>query len=116
MGYAGELAPDFMVPTAIAAADEGASDISGAAKDGIRDLDFCIGDAAVGSSKHSVNYPVRHGLIENWTNIERIWQRCFFEYLRCDPEEHYVVLVRPAPRGGRKARAWSAGGLRRAGF
>ena len=27
--------------------------------------------------------------------MERIWQRCFFEYLRCDPEEHYVVLTEP---------------------
>jgi actin-related protein 3 len=95
MGYAGELSPDIMIPTAIAAADEGASDISGSAKDGIRDLDFCIGDGAVVGSKHATNYPVRHGLIENWTNIERIWQRCFFEYLRCDPEEHYVVLTEP---------------------
>ena len=35
------------------------------------------------------------GLIENWTNMERIWQRCFFEYLRCDPEENFVVLTEP---------------------
>ena len=128
LGYAGQLQPDFQFPTAIAAADEGASDISGSAKDGIRDLDFLIGDAAVASTKHTVNYPVRHvrrslrtrrarraparwphrapsaspptqpllqGLIENWTNMERIWQRCFFEYLRADPEDHYVVLTEP---------------------
>jgi len=47
------------------------------------------------NTKHTVNYPVKHGLIENWTNMERIWQRCFFEHMRCDPEEAYVVLTEP---------------------
>lgn len=26
--------------------------------------------------------------------MERLWQRCFFDYLRCDPSDHYVLLVR----------------------
>ena len=98
VGYAGNVRPDYVFPTAIAAADEGASEIGGSARDGLRDLDFCLGDLAVSSTRHSVNYPVRHGLIENWTNMERVWQRCFFEHMRCDPEEAFVVLVRL--RGG----------------
>ena len=93
-GYAGNVRPDYVFPTAIAAADEGASEIGGSARDGLRDLDFCLGDLAVSSTRHSVNYPVKHGLIDNWTNMERVWQRCFFEHMRCDPEEAYVVLVR----------------------
>jgi actin-related protein 3 len=28
-----------------------------------------------------VDYPIRHGLIENWDDMERLWQRCFFDYL-----------------------------------
>ena len=103
-GYSGNIAPDHVFPTAIAAADEGASDIGGSARDGLRDLDFVVGEAAVDSKKHSVNYPIRHGLVENWTNMERLWQRCFFDYLRCDPEEAYVVLVRAGePLGARAA-------------
>jgi actin-related protein 3 len=27
--------------------------------------------------------------------MERMWQRCMFEYLRCEPEEHYVLLTEP---------------------
>ena len=100
VGYAGNVRPDYVFPTAIAAADEGASEIGGSARDGLRDLDFCVGDLAVGSSRHTVNYPVRHGLIENWTNMERVWQRCFFEHLRADPEDAYVVLVRGRGRRG----------------
>lgn len=41
-----------------------------------------------------VNYPIRHGLIENWNNMERLWQRCIFDYLRVEPEEHFFLLVR----------------------
>lgn len=41
------------------------------------------GDAALNnSSTYTVNYPIRHGLIENWDNMERLWQRCLFQYLR----------------------------------
>jgi hypothetical protein len=100
VGYAGNVRPDYVFPTAIAAADEGASEIGGSARDGLKDLDFCLGDLALASTRHSANYPVKHGLIENWTNMERVWQRCFFEHMRCDPEESYVVLVRvraPSP-------------------
>jgi len=27
--------------------------------------------------------------------MERLWQRCLFEYLRCEPEEHFVLLTEP---------------------
>ena len=26
--------------------------------------------------------------------MERLWQRCIFDYLRAEPEDHYVLLVR----------------------
>ena len=31
--------------------------------------------------------------MENWTNMERLWQRCIYDYLRAEPEDHYVLLV-----------------------
>ena len=27
--------------------------------------------------------------------MERLWQRCLFQYMRCEPEEHYVLLTEP---------------------
>ena len=27
--------------------------------------------------------------------MERLWERCMFEYLRCEPEEHFVLLTEP---------------------
>lgn len=51
-----------------------------------------------------MNYPIRHGLIENWNNMERLWERCMFEYLRVEPEEHFVLLA----SGAQVARATAA--------
>lgn len=31
--------------------------------------------------------------VENWDTMERFWQRCIFDYLRCDPEDHYFLLT-----------------------
>ncbi len=52
------------------------------------------GQALSRSKTLQVNYPIRHGLIENWNNMERLWQRCIFDYLRVEPEEHFFLLVR----------------------
>ena len=27
--------------------------------------------------------------------MERMWQQCLFKYLRCEPEEHHVMLTEP---------------------
>jgi actin-related protein 3 len=95
MGYAGNVEPQYIIPTVTAeksVADKGAV----GKRDGIEDLDFAIGDNALNmSSTHMINYPIRSGLIDNWDNMERLWNRCMFEYLRCEPEEHYVLLTEP---------------------
>ena len=46
-------------------------------------------------SRTQINYPIRHGLVENWDNMERLWQQCIFKYLRCEPEDHYFLLTEP---------------------
>jgi actin-related protein 3 len=64
-------------------------------KKGIDDLDFYIGDEAVANQKtYSLSYPIRHGQIDNWDLMERYWEQCLFKYLRCEPEDHYFLLVR----------------------
>lgn len=95
MGFSGNLEPQYIIPTVLATkAEEGGLAGSAAKKDGLDDLDFHVGDAAFdNSSTYQLNYPIRHGLIDNWDNMERLWQRCIFEYLRCEPEDHYVLLT-----------------------
>ncbi|RKP04747.1 hypothetical protein THASP1DRAFT_35466 [Thamnocephalis sphaerospora] len=65
-----------------------------ASKRGAEDLDFYIGREALHHSKsYALNYPIRHGQIENWDHMERFWEQSIFKYLRCEPEDHYFLLV-----------------------
>jgi hypothetical protein len=90
MGYAGNNVPNYIVPSFIATHAEE----KGKKKSDVHDLDFFIGEeAAVKRPNYNLDYPVRHGIVENWDNMEKYWQRCIYQYLRCDPEEHYFLLV-----------------------
>lgn len=40
-------------------------------------------------------YPVRHGLVEDWDLMEKFLQQCIFKYLRAEPEDHYFLLTEP---------------------
>jgi len=40
-------------------------------------------------------YPVRHGLVEDWDLMEKFLQQCIFKYLRSEPEDHYFLLTEP---------------------
>jgi len=92
IGYAGNNTPDFIIPTMIADLDK---------KKGLKssptdDLDFYIGAEAVAKKRtHNVHNILKEGCIDNWDEIEKYWQRVFFEYMHCDPEEHYMLLTEP---------------------
>lgn len=110
--FAGNSDPSFVFPTCIAtrSAPAGSSTSrapsvpskpsglgSGhlASKRGIEDLDFFIGDEAIANNKtYAVNYPIKHGQIEDWDQMERYWEQSIFKYLRAEPEDHYFLLVR----------------------
>ncbi|KAH0794200.1 actin [Histomonas meleagridis] len=38
-------------------------------------------------------FPVSHGIVTNWDDMERIWQYIFYKELRVDPAEHAVLLT-----------------------
>lgn len=91
MGYAGNSEPSYIFPTMIATKESPDGTIS----EGVEDLDCFIGDQAVDNQKsYATAWPIRHGLIENFTHMEKFWQQSIFKYLRAEPEDHYVLLVR----------------------
>lgn len=95
MGFAGNYQPNFIVPTVISLRDEKHSRRSGLTTTAA-DLDFFIGDEAVVKRQgYNIVYPIRHGVVDNWDNMEKYWQRCIYQYMRFDPEEHYVMLTEP---------------------
>ncbi|KAL8823489.1 MAG: hypothetical protein Q9170_008358 [Blastenia crenularia] len=122
LGFAGNDAPSFVFPTAIATkGGVGAAGGSGSgrpavaskpsyltggsgmggnlsAKRGTEDLDFFIGNEALNAAAgpgYGINYPVRHGQVENWDHMERFWSNSIFKYLRVEPEDHYFLLTEP---------------------
>jgi len=94
MGFAGNSVPSFIFPTLIAT-NEG---VGGRAQSnlGADDLNFHIGDDGMANSKtYATHYPVRHGIVDNWTHMEKFWQMSIFKYLRAEPEDHYFLLTEP---------------------
>ncbi|RKP19220.1 Actin/actin-like protein [Rozella allomycis CSF55] len=50
-----------------------------------------------------LNYPMEHGMIEDWTDMELIWSYIFSQELKVSPEEHPILLTE-APLNSRKHR------------
>ena len=40
-----------------------------------------------------LRYPVEHGIITNWDDMEKIWHHAFFDQLKVSPDEHNVFLT-----------------------
>lgn len=106
MGFAGNVEPCFIVPTVVAVNESFLNPSRSASKSNrlaqhsagvMADLDFFIGDEALAksrsSSTYNLSYPIRNGQVDNWDAMERFWQQCIFNYLRCDPEDHYFLLT-----------------------
>lgn len=97
MGFAGNDEPQFVLPTAIATrnnkATTGSTSGNKLASSPIDDLDYLIGDEAKTAGSYSINYPIRHGQVDNWDWMEAYWTQSFFKYLRVNPEEQPILLT-----------------------
>lgn len=49
-----------------------------------------------------LSYPIEHGVVQNWDDMEKIY-RYIFEELKVNPKEHHVLLTEPVlnPIGNR---------------
>ncbi|KAF7802712.1 Actin-related protein 3 [Senna tora] len=106
MGFAGNVEPCFIAPTVVAVNESFLNQSRSSSKANwlaqhnagvMADLDFFIGEEALAksrsSSTYNLSYPIQHGQVDNWDAMERFWQQCIFNYLRCDPEDHYFLLT-----------------------
>lgn len=66
--------------------------------------DFFMGEEAIAKKGVlSLSYPVEHGVVKDWGDMEKVWHYTFYDALRVNPEEHAVV-VSEAPMNPKKNR------------
>ena len=66
--------------------------------------DLFVGDDALEKRGFlSLRYPIEHGIVTNWDDMEKIWHHTFYNELEVAPEEHPVLLTEAplTPRNNR---------------
>ena len=99
-GFAGDKAPWVLFPCVVGRPDKSSAAAVEDEDEGEDpepdkpDDETYVGGAAVSRRELLVlHYPIEHGVVTNWDDMEKIWHHAFYNELRVAPEEHPVLLT-----------------------
>jgi actin len=87
-GFSGDDAPRCVFPSIVGRPKGEQTMMGGARKD-----HFIGDDAQARRGILTIRYPIEHGIVTNWDDMEKIWHHTFYNELRVNPEANNVMLT-----------------------